>query len=88
MNIIQKTRHLQNRARQYGRARYVAQASNVGFEWLNKFVQGRIKNPGVENIGKLELFFDQVDSENNHTQSQPPALASNDAEPGAGVATN
>jgi hypothetical protein len=57
MNILSRTDEVREKAKNYGRYRYVADQSGVGYEWLVKFATGKIPNPRVDNVSALEDFF-------------------------------
>jgi hypothetical protein len=59
MTILDITEDVRKRVQDHGRYRYVAEHSGVGYQWLTKFVTGRIQKPGVDKIAKLEQFFYQ-----------------------------
>lgn len=59
MTILESTEEIRAKAKEFGRYRYVAEKSGVSYEWLSKFAAGSIVNPTVENVHKLELFFNQ-----------------------------
>lgn len=83
MKILDHVDSIRCKAKSYGNYSFVAEKAGVSFHWLQKFAIGRIENPTVENVAKIETFFDE--QKNNHTQAQPHALASNESLPGAGV---
>ncbi|WP_426994479.1 hypothetical protein [Methylomonas sp. CM2] len=57
MNIIQRVSQIQQKVAERGDYRIVAQESGVTFHWLQKFAIGKIPNPGVRNVAKLERYF-------------------------------
>lgn len=62
MSIIDLSKKLQDDVHNYGRYRQVSEQSGVSYEWLIKFVNGKIPNPGINNVEKLRQFFnDQKD---------------------------
>jgi hypothetical protein len=65
MNILERTEHVRKKAKQFGRYRFVADESGVGYEWLTKFARGTIKNPRVDNIDALDKFFNKHPSKDN-----------------------
>lgn len=66
MNILSITEKIRSQTREFGKYRYVAEVSGVSYEWLVKFAVGKISNPTVENINKLEKFFHDQDFENKN----------------------
>lgn len=60
MDILNLSKKLQMTAKRYGRYRFVAEKSGVSYEWLAKFANGRIPNPGIESIDKLQKFFASI----------------------------
>jgi hypothetical protein len=57
MNILEFTKKVSKEAKRFGRYRYVAAESGVSYEWLTKFANGKIPNPTIENVHKLDQFF-------------------------------
>ena len=57
MEILDKVIDIRNLARNHGRYRVLSQKSGVSYEWLTKFANGKITNPTVGNVAKLEVFF-------------------------------
>jgi hypothetical protein len=57
MNILDRTQEIRIKTKKFGRYRFVSEKSKVSYEWLCKFAVGKITNPTVENIHKLEQFF-------------------------------
>lgn len=43
--------------RDRGRYREVAEATGLGYDWINKLVQGQIKDPGVNKIERLHKYL-------------------------------
>lgn len=62
MKILNYVDSYRDKVKAIGDYIYVAQQSGVSYHWLTKFTQGSIKNPTIENIAKLENFFDQQSS--------------------------
>jgi hypothetical protein len=62
MTILERTEQLRQKAKQFGRYRFVSDQSGVGYEWLTKFASGKIENPRVDNIAALEKFFKEHSS--------------------------
>ena len=61
MNMIKdRANEIKIKAKSHRRYREVSEKTGVGYEWLVKFANDRIDNPGIENIAKLESFFSQV----------------------------
>lgn len=58
MIILQHVKTLQQKVREHGNYRAISKNSGVGYHWLCKFAAGSIANPGVENISRLEVFFE------------------------------
>jgi hypothetical protein len=63
MNILSKTNHLRDRVRSHGNYRVLADQSGVKFDWLTKFARGKIPNPGVVSVSKLETFFGEPEAD-------------------------
>jgi hypothetical protein len=59
MKILNYVDSYRDKVKAIGNYIYVAQHSGVSYHWLTKFTQGSIKNPTIDNIAKLENFFDQ-----------------------------
>jgi len=59
MKILEHVNLIRVKARKTGNYRYVSEKSGVTFHWLQKFAIGSIENPTIENVAKLESFFDQ-----------------------------
>lgn len=57
MNILDRTQEIRDMTKKFGRYRLVAEKSTVSYEWLCKFAVGKIINPTVDNVFKLEQFF-------------------------------
>ncbi|WP_427501354.1 hypothetical protein ACQE3E_06535 [Methylomonas sp. MED-D] len=57
MNIIERVERLQALVAERGDYKTVAAESGVTFHWLQKFAIGKIPNPGVVNVAKLEAYF-------------------------------
>ena len=57
MKIIEHTQEIRKMTKEFGRYRFVAEKSDVGYEWLCKFSVGKVKNPTIDKIHKLEEFF-------------------------------
>jgi transcriptional regulator with XRE-family HTH domain len=60
MRISEKVDLMRKRARDIGDYKFVSKKCGVSFHWLQKFACGSIKNPTIENIAKLEVYFDEV----------------------------
>lgn len=69
MNIMQRVNKIKEQAAERGDYRIVAEQSGVTFHWLQKFAIGKIPNPGVKNIAKLEDFFLANHEPNQREQS-------------------
>lgn len=65
MKILSHTAEIRDMTKKYGQYRYVADKSGVSYEWLCKFSVGKIKNPTIENVHKLELFFMSIENVND-----------------------
>ena len=59
MNILQHVEIIRTKAIEFGEYRQVSEKAGVSFHWLQKFSCGVINNPTVDNVAKLEAFFDQ-----------------------------
>ena len=57
MNILEVAEDVRQNIRRSGSYRKLAIESGVGFEWLNKFANKRILNPGIKNVARLDLYF-------------------------------
>lgn len=53
-SLLDTTVHL---LRERGRYREVADATGLGYDWINKLVQGQIKDPGVNKIERLHKYL-------------------------------
>lgn len=53
-SLLDTTVHL---LRERGRYREVADATGLGYDWINKLVQGQIKDPGVNKIERLHRYL-------------------------------
>ncbi len=62
MKILQHVETLKNLTAQHGNYRRVAELSGVNFHWLQKFAIGAIQNPTIENIAKLQEFFESIEN--------------------------
>lgn len=69
MDIIKITENVRDKAKAFGRYRFVAGKSGVSYEWLVKFAVGKIPNPTIENINKLIVFFNDHDTSNSSKQN-------------------
>jgi transcriptional regulator with XRE-family HTH domain len=56
MDISTLTEQLRGQAKSCNLVQ-LAEQSGVTYSWLTKFVDGRIQNPTVANLQKLERFF-------------------------------
>lgn len=81
MNILNRTQEIRDKTRSYGRYRFVADKSNVSYEWLCKFAVGKIINPTVENVYKLEQFFLNIEIEEINSASTNWYLENNRINP-------
>ncbi len=61
MEILEFTKITRDKIKLFGRYRYVSEKSGVSYEWLCKFAAGKITNPTIENISKLEVFLKSHD---------------------------
>jgi hypothetical protein len=59
MNIREHVEIIRDRVRRHGNYRGLSEKSLVGYEWLSKFAAGTIDNPTVNNVSKLETFFEK-----------------------------
>jgi hypothetical protein len=50
------------RAFQVKRYREIAEANDVGYEWLCKLARNAIKQPGADRIEKLHRFYRSLES--------------------------
>lgn len=57
MKILELTEQLRSRVNAHGNMVVLAENSGVTYSWLTKFADGRITNPTVANLNKLENFF-------------------------------
>jgi hypothetical protein len=64
-----RTQYVIRRAREVKRYREVAEACRVGYEWLCKLAQGRIKNPGSDAIERLEQHYRGLELERSREVS-------------------
>jgi transcriptional regulator with XRE-family HTH domain len=56
MNISNLTEQLRDQAKSHNLVQ-LAEQSGVTYSWLTKFVDGRITNPTIANLQKLEKVF-------------------------------
>lgn len=59
-SLLDSTVHL---LRERGRYREVAQATGLGYDWINKLVQGQIRDPGVNKIERLHKYLTNDDNQ-------------------------
>jgi hypothetical protein len=57
MGILERVNIIRSQVKQLGNYQLVAENSGVSYHWLNKFAVGKIVNPTIDNVAKLELFF-------------------------------
>ena len=57
MEILNKVKNVRDLAKEHGKYRILSEKSGVSYEWLTKFANGKITNPTVINVAKLESFF-------------------------------
>lgn len=64
MKISERVKQIRKLVKEQASLRLLAEASGVSYAWVIKFSSGRISNPTVENIAKLESYFfpDQQDA--------------------------
>ena len=62
MSIIETTNHLRKLVRSSNGIEKLAKEIGVTYSWLSKFSDGRIANPTVDNLAKVERFFIKKDS--------------------------
>lgn len=55
-SMLETTVHL---LRERGGYREVAEATGLGYDWINKLVQGQIKDPGVNKIERLHRYLSE-----------------------------
>lgn len=68
MKILEYVNQIRDKSKSVGNYRLVSEKSGVSYHWLQKFAIGSISNPTIENIAKLESFFDR---QQHDEQSQP-----------------
>jgi len=61
MNIFDNVNLIRSRVREIGNYRLMSKKYGVSYEWLCKFSAGKITNPTIENISKLEAFLKSHD---------------------------
>ena len=61
MKILDHVNLIRTKAITVKNYRVVAARSGVGESWLAKFAAGKIQNPTLDNIAKLEVFFQSSD---------------------------
>jgi transcriptional regulator with XRE-family HTH domain len=76
MNISTLTEHLRGQAKSHNLVQ-LAEQSGVTYSWLTKFVDGRIQNPTVANLQKLEKVFKSQEASNTPAIEQPDAPPAN-----------
>jgi len=59
MDILKITEHVRSQVVAYGKYSVIADESGVTYSWLTKFADGRITNPTIANIHKLQNFFSE-----------------------------
>ncbi|RLA20982.1 MAG: hypothetical protein DRQ62_09920 [Gammaproteobacteria bacterium] len=59
MEILNLVESIREKAKAYGNYQLVADNSGVGYQWLSKFATGAIQNPTINNVAKLEVFFQE-----------------------------
>lgn len=57
MDILNHVSSIQKKVVDHGNYRILAEKSGVTYHWLCKFSAGKIKNPGVVGVAKLDEFF-------------------------------
>lgn len=62
MNILHHVNLLQIKAKTTGNYRATSEEAGLSYQWLAKFAQGKLPNPTVSNIAKLEVFFESKKS--------------------------
>lgn len=62
MRIRDRVEIIRTKVREHGNYRVLAKNALVGYEWLTKFSVGVIKNPTVDNVARLEEYFDTLDN--------------------------
>lgn len=63
MQILKLVSDIRVQVKNKGDYRTVAQESGVGYEWLAKFAVGAIKNPTIDNVSKLERYFESASND-------------------------
>lgn len=56
--LLDRTERLFRQTNKLISLREIAERSSVGFEWLRKFSQGKIDDPGVKSVQALHDFCD------------------------------
>jgi hypothetical protein len=62
MNIIAEAEQIKIKARNHGGYPTLSAKSGVPYQWLCKFVYGKINNPGINNVSKLGVFFSDANN--------------------------
>jgi hypothetical protein len=57
MKILEHVNQIRSQIKSIGNYQIVADHSGVSYHWLNKFAVGKIPNPTVGNVAKLEIFL-------------------------------
>lgn len=60
MTIIDTTNQLREAVKQHGKHKDISRLSGVNFHWLCKFATGEISNPTINNVAKVEAFFNKI----------------------------
>jgi transcriptional regulator with XRE-family HTH domain len=80
MDISTLTEQLRGQAKSYNLVQ-LAELSGVTYSWLTKFVDGRIQNPTVANLQKLEKVFKSKSVTNTPAIEPDAPLAKQSARP-------
>jgi transcriptional regulator with XRE-family HTH domain len=57
MTILDRIETIRTKGREAGKYLEHSRRIGVTYHWYSKFCQGKMKNPTIENISKVEEFF-------------------------------
>lgn len=63
MRFLEAANALREKARQHGKYKEVGEKTGVNYHWLQQFACGAIKNPTINNLDKIESFYEDSDSQ-------------------------